>query len=473
MCDSLLMTPSWCRNMTRLRTICTGLCLLAATALWAQVNAIPQTREEDSEPLVVGHPEDRMQAPPPVTGMSFDRAFTSEEQGNYLRYGMSFTTAHTDNALGGLSGNQASDFSYSLAPTIAIDETTSRMHWVANYAPGFTFYQHTSSRNEADHHASIDVAYRFSPRLSISARDGFEKSSSVFNQANLGAAGGVSGGVQVPNLSVIAPVASRLSNAATLDLTYQFALNQMVGAAESFTNLHYPDPTQVPGLFDSASQVGSGFYSLRLSSRNYLGGIYQYQRLLSYPTAGLSETQTNSAMLFYTVYPNPHFSISMFGGPQYANTMQPAGSSSVVHTAITREWTPAAGGSLAWQGQFQNLAFSYSHLIAGGGGLMSAVHMDSAAFSFRRQLVKTLSASINGLYTQNKIIDDLSEMGFDGHTLSGTAAVQKRIGEHLGLELGYTRLHQSYGSIPVLAKNPDTNREFISISYQFARPLGR
>ena len=35
------------------------------------------------------------------------------------------------------------------------------------------------------------------------------------------------------------------------------------------------------------------------------------------------------------------------------------------------------------------------------------------------------------------------------------------------------RLHEDYGTVAVLAQTPNTNREFISISYQFARPLGR
>jgi hypothetical protein len=39
--------------------------------------------------------------------------------------------------------------------------------------------------------------------------------------------------------------------------------------------------------------------------------------------------------------------------------------------------------------------------------------------------------------------------------------------------VGYTRLHQSFNGIAAIATTPDTNREFISISYQFSRPLGR
>lgn len=459
--------------MTSLKKIWIAGLVVAATAAWAQVDASPQTQQGDSEQVVVEHSEDRMQAPPPVTGLHYDTAFTSEERGNYLRYGMAFTTAHTDNALGGLSSDRISDFSYSLAPTIAIDETTSRMHWVANYAPGFTFYQQTSSRNQADHNASIDFSYRFSPRLTFSARDGFQKSSNLFNQTDLGGAGTVSGGAQVPNFSVIAPIADRLSNTASADLMYQFALNEMVGAAGTFNNLHYPDPTQVPGLYDSSTQGGSFFYSHRISNMQYIGAMYQYQRLLSYPSPGPSETQTNAAILFYTVYPNPHLSISLFGGPEFADNAEPSGTSTAPSTTASHEWTPAAGASLAWQGQFNSLAVSYSHVVSGGGGLIGAVHMDNGAISFRRQLLRTLSGSISGGYTQNKLIGSFTALPGDGHSLFGTASIEKQLGQHINFEVGYTRLHQSYSGIPLFSNNPDTNREYVSISYQFSRPLGR
>ena len=112
---------------------------------------------------------------------------------------------------------------YSVFPTLALNETTTRLHWTLTYAPGFTFYQHTSSLNQADQNASIDLQYRLSPHVTFSARDGFQKSSSVFNQPSLGTSGAVSGGIQEPNQSVIAPYASQLNNSGNVGITYQFA----------------------------------------------------------------------------------------------------------------------------------------------------------------------------------------------------------------------------------------------------------
>ena len=60
-----------------------------------------------------------------------------------------------------------------------------------------------------------------------------------------------------------------------------------------------------------------------------------------------------------------------------------------------------------------------------------------------------------------------------GHSISGTASLQQQFGQHLGLQFGYTRIHQNYGNVEVISATPNTNREFVSISYQFSRALGR
>jgi hypothetical protein len=363
--------------------------------------------------------------------------------------------------------------SYSVAPTLALDETMPRLHLVATYAPGFTFYQRESSLNEADQNASLNFQYRLSPHVTFTARDSFQKSSSVFNQPDLASAAAVSGGAQGANLSVIAPIADHLSNSGNVGIAYQFAANAMVGASGTFTNLHYPDPAQVPGLYDSASQGGSAFYSLRVSKMHYIGVTYQYQRLLSYPAPGTNETQTHALFLFYTLYATPRFSISVFGGPQYAEIGPQFSNTVPIPSPASQSWNPAAGGSLSWQGRLSNVALSYSHTISSGGGLIGAVRMDSASASLRQQLARRLSASVAGGYAENEVLSATPLVGSNGHTLSGTASLQQQFGQHLNVQLGYTRLHQDYSAVAVLATTPNTNREFISISYQFSRPLGR
>jgi hypothetical protein len=440
--------------------------LLMATAAWSQVDTnstAPASPINDAAPMLT---------PPPVSGQSYPTAPASEARSNYLRYGLTFNTAYSDNAVGSSSGS-VGEASYSLWPTIALDETTSTLHSVLTYSPGFTFYQGTSGLDAADQNVSIDVHLRVSPHVTFSGGDSFQKSSSVFNQPDY-ASGTVSGGAQGPNLSVVAPIAELLNNSGNVGATYQFAANGMVGANGTFTNLHYPNPAQVPGLFDSSSQGASVFSSLSVSKMHYFGVNYQYQRLLSYPTEGLNETQTHAVLFFYTLYATPTFSVSFFGGPQHADTVQPPLPPLNIQLPAARSWTPAAGASISWQGRLSSVAVSYKHIISGGGGLFGAVHMDSATASMQQQIARTLNGSFAVSYAQNDVLGSpLFGGASDGHTISGTTSLQKQFGEHINAQIGYTRLHQSYGGVAVLSTSPDTNREFVSVSYQFFRPLGR
>ena len=193
--------------------------------------------------------------------------------------------------------------------------------------------------------------------------------------------------------------------------------------------------------------------------------------LLAYPTGFRAQTQTNSLMLFYSIYLKPTVSLSFFGGPQYSDTQE-----SIAPTL--RAWSPAAGASLAWQERQTNFAVSYSRMIAPAGGLIGAVHQDAGTLSVRRHLTRTMSGGLEGQYADNRLLDGgLSQAvgGFSGsgHSISGTVSLERQLGEHFALGLGYSRLHQSYRNIAAISNAPNTNRGWVSVSYQFARPLGR
>jgi hypothetical protein len=411
--------------------------------------------------------EDRMLTPPPVSGQEYPLVVASEERANYLRGGVVFNTAYSDNVLYATSGTPVSDVSYSVWPTLAIDQTLTRLHWVLSYAPGFTFYQRVTSRNEADQNLSLNMQYRLSPHVTVSLIDTFQKSSDVFNQPGQGLAGAVSGSDLGANNSIIAPLADRLSNYGSAGITYQFGANDMIGANGTFSNLHYPNPDQVPGLYDAATRGGSGFYSHRLSVRHYVGVTYQYQDLLSYPASTTNQTRADAALFFYTFFPAPKFSVSFFGGPQYYNQGPQYVSATQAAVAGAKAWTPAAGASLHWQAQHTAVALSYSHSVSGGGGLTGAVELDSASGSLQQQLTRNLSASVGGSYANNGV---LSLVSLGGHSISGSAALQRQIGQSVSVQAGYTRLRQTYS---FFSADPNTNREWVSFSYQFARPLGR
>src|ERR1700730_5053358 len=108
--------------------------LLTAGPLWSQV-------ESGAAPAA----EDPMATPSPVNVEGPSLAFAAEqEHTNYLRGGLSFSPAY-DDGLRFFTG----DVSYSVRPSVAIDESGARLHWSLFYSPGFRFYQKNISLNQS------------------------------------------------------------------------------------------------------------------------------------------------------------------------------------------------------------------------------------------------------------------------------------------------------------------------------------
>src|SRR6185312_867900 len=442
--------------------------LLSAVPLWSQSDPVASTPTPDAGRAdTVASDDATMLTPPALTGATYPTAPVSEERSNYVRAGLTFNSAYDDNVLGGASTHKTGDVDYSVWPTITVDQTTTRLHSLLTYAPGFTFYHRMTGRDETDQNAAMDFQYRLSPHVTASFRDSFQKSSNVFNQPDVLSAGAVNGSTQIPAAAVIAPVADRLSNTGTAELTYQFSPTSMIGGGGTFSNLHYPNSSEVPGLFDSNSRGGSAFYSHRLAKKHYLGVLYQYSRIAAFPVGPEFDTQTHAALLFYTVYFRPNLSLSFAGGPQHYEAVQSS-------LFASRSWSPTATASLGWQGRRTTFAAGYSRSVTAGGGLVGAFNSNAANASARWQMKRTWSVESAASYAIYKNVTPLLTFGNPGgHSISGSISVQHSIGEHFNAEAGYTRLHQSFSDIAVISAEPDTNREFISISYQFNRALGR
>jgi hypothetical protein len=237
----------------------------------------------------------------------------------------------------------------------------------------------------------------------------------------------------------------------------------MVGMTGNFSQLRYPHQDEVPGLNDSNAAGGGFFYTHRVSGKHYIGATYQYQKYLTHP--GRLATQAQSLMLFYTFYVQRALSFSIYGGPQYSDSSGP-------ELVTLRSWSPGGGASVNWQGQHTSLVGSYSRKVSDGGGLEGAVSYNGIDASIRHQFTSALSGTVGADYSVNKVLNPAAQNNNSGHSVSGTATLQRSLGEHFSLVAGYLRLHQSY-DLAALATAPNRDRVWLSIGYQFQRSLGR
>ncbi len=433
-------------------------------AMVVAVPAFAQISQSDS--VLSPNIGNSMAIPPPLSGVAFPVEVGAEMQSNYLRTGLIFETAYVDNLYPG-TGAPISETTYSILPTITLDQTTARQHRMFNYSGGFTFYDPSSELNEIDESATVSYQIRLTPHSSLSANDLFEDSSTAFGQVDSASLGGVSGSPGLFTPGIIPPFARRLTNSGIVEYTLQTGRDSMIGASGVSTILHYPNPSEVIGLFDSSSRGGTAFYSRRISDTQYFGAIYQYSDMLTYPVVGQSETRSQAPMIFYSVYPKRAFSLSLSCGPEYYEATQTS-------LPASASWTPSVSASVGWQGVHTSFASSYSQSVTGGGGLVGAYSSKAASATARWQMSRTMSVGASGSYSIINSATPLFSIGIEnGHTVSGTATLQRSLGQQFGVGLEYDRLNEAYSGIAVLATNPNSDRAMITLTWQFTRPLGR
>jgi hypothetical protein len=407
-----------------------------------------------------------MRTPAPVSGEAFPTATGLETRSNYLRAGLTITPGYNGNVMPSAGGTAISDMTYSIWPTLALDYVTPRLHQTLTYAPGITIYEQTSALNDFDQVFSINYIYRLSQHLSINLRDSFNKTSNVFNRSYSLSGTPIVGSPQ-PAPGIIAPWASFLSNSGSGEVTYQYGRNRMFGAGGATARLSYLDKAEAQGLGDSSSYSGSGFYNVRLSDTQYLGVMYQYSIFQTWPPAPQSETQTHTIYFFCSFYPSHRLSLSLSGGPQRFRTAMPP-------FPDAGAWTPAVTTSISWQANRASLAASYSRIVTGGGGLTGSFLSNNANTSMRWQASRNWTLQAAGSYGAQKNVDPaFFQSSPGGHTVSANISIGRAISQHIRADFAYQRLNQHYEGISPTQLPPDVNRESISISYQFQRPLGR
>jgi hypothetical protein len=313
----------------------------------------------------------------------------------------------------------------------------------------------------------LHYQYRASPRTTISAGDTFSQTSNVFDQSPIFSGTAISGSTQIPTIAAIAPFAEQRNNTASANASYQFSQNGMIGGGASFSTFDFPNPSQATGLFSSRTTGGSASYSLRATAAQYFGASYQYGRSFSLLPQVQIETQTHTIAPYYTFTPGKGLSFSLSAGFTRFNSTE---SGSPPYAS----WSPTANASINWIKSNSALAASYSRSVSAGMGLVGAYNSSLISASESQRIGRLWSMGLVGNYSNTKNADPLpGATSSSGSTISGSVSIQRTLGERFSATLGYQRLHQSYGSIPSIATNPDNYREFVSITYQITRPLGR
>lgn len=405
--------------------------------------AVPATQAARGLPLVLGN----------------------EVRESRLAGGIGFTGMYTDNVFLSTSGEQ-SDVSYEIQPYLAWQEFTSRLSLDLSGGAGFVANQHISERNQASENLGVDLAYRLKPHLRFRVDDSFVNTTGLFSGSNSSQQAGI-GVVQQQNSTLITPATRTLTNSTLTELTYQVSPHSEAGVRGVVSILRYPDETtstsNIP-LFEGQSYSVETFYNRQFSARQWFGLTLRAQRFES--DSSQVRTDAGSALLFYSLVPTSALSISLLAGPQVTNTYVSPSLAATLAPFDHHNLTPTVGATLSWQKSRTSAHLSYIRQASDGGGLFSAVTNETVQAGIRQALTDRQQVSLTFTYGGNETLaPGLTLRGY-----SAQAEYTRRLAAGLNAGLGYRFDQQGVDATNLPSR---ANRVWISLSYEFSKPLGR
>jgi hypothetical protein len=390
------------------------------------------------------------------------------ERSNQLSFGMTVASGYDDNTLT-QNSRQIGNASFSFLPSMSWHESKSRSLFDLNYSPGFTVNQRLPELNNATHNAGFNSQFRLTENITWRIHDAFVASNNGWTNTNPEMP---TNALHEPNQLVLTPLADTVSNLAGTDLVYQMGAGTILGGSGSYSLLNYSNVQGGPGvqLIDSRTAGGDIFYQHRLLPKHWIGLTYGFQRFTF--NGGVEETDTHSALLFYTAMIRPHFVVSLFGGGTHTQTdgFVAIATSATTPTGTRTQWSPSAGAIFGWETPHTGITATFSRRVDSGGGILGTVERNSGMATVQRQFSPNWTGTISFVFDNNRPLDSMEGVY---RTLSETVAVERRLGRQMSMVASYTRAHQTYGIAIPTQLFPDHNRAMLSISYFVSRPLGR
>jgi len=410
----------------------------------------------------------RPMVPAIVGGYGMSLATQTEmERSNYIRGGVTLQATYDDNAF--LTDPAFSNYTYSIFPQIALDQSRSRVHWLLNYAGGFTYNQRLTTQNQTSQDFGFDLQYRVSPHVNLRVTEDFGLTTGLFGPVNN--FNGSTPGVPVAgNSFVITPLSKTLSNTTRGDMSYQFSASDLVGVSGGLQILNYRDVQASSSLVNTTTEDAAAYYMHRITPSNWVGASYIFEHLGYDPIP--NDTIVHGVVGFDSWQVKPTMTVSVFAGPQYSDNRLPVGTNST-DVLDQKMWTVAAGAGFNYVAKHTTIALGYSRTITDGGGIQGSVQLNSASGTLRQQLTDKWTLRLSAGYGANDGVAAADAVASNVTYVSAGISITRQIGQRCFLQAGYLHQHQTSTGLTTVSGEADKNQVVASFSYQFARPWGR
>jgi hypothetical protein len=404
-----------------------------------------------------------MSVPAPVSGLPYA---TGEAKSNYLSASVGVSGAYVNNIFPNDGSTLVNDAVFSVNPSVSLARTTGRQSINLTYSPSFSFYEPTSVLDTMGQSATVAISSRLSPHVAVNVSDAFVRTTDAFNQS-YPFSNPITGSTQTTEPIVVAPFAGQMVNSVSGGISDQISKNAMIGGGGSYSSFSLFNAPAGGGLYNSTGFGANVFYDRRMSGKQYIGIGDDFFRSVSDGPGQQYETEVDSLNPFYTFDFSRSFSVSVSVGFSYVLP-------SSAYLSPSNSWQPTFGASAGWQGKRTTLAASFNRSVVTGGGLIDIYNSYGFSGVAGLRVSKAWNLSLTGSYASiGDITASTATELSTGDTIAGSAEMSRTFGEHINMNFGYQRLHEFYPGIAIIDADPDSNRVFVTLNYQFQRPLGR
>jgi hypothetical protein len=416
-----------------------------------------------------------------LNGETGSLGFSGTSAESQFAVGLAASALYDDNVLSN-NADKVGSFGYTITPNIAITEVRPRLSLAASYLGGYTQYQQQGSVFTQD--LFLSMQYRLTEKLSLQLGDTFIRMDTSSRGLYDNSSTPNDNPLEQPNNVIITPDALTTTNSSRVGLVYQPSQSTVMQVGGTFSIRNFADIVSGTNeaLFDSKSGSANASYQHRiLGSKSWLGASYIFQRIL---TSGqvTEAANTQTVQVSYTFAPTSNLSLSLFAGPDWLKTQDNIvltlfGTQIPLHVPSSSLGVNA-GGTFGWRGQRTSAGATFFRRVSDGGGLTGAVHGNNGTADFRRQLNEHWTAHVGLIYGQNDAVSILYGNSF--RTISAQAGLQWTLRQNLNFSMTYARDQQrtSVLASALQTATPGSNtvdhdRAWVTVSYQFTRPLGR
>jgi len=409
---------------------------------------------------------------------------SEHSKANMFTASLAVTNLYDDNFLS-TQENKLGNLNWFVQPQIAVAGTRPHVDWALNYSPTVLIDRRFSVNDLLAHNFGLDVKYRPTRHVTVGIYGSLRVETNLLDRVTQHPSTSEFGVLDRPNELVLPPVDRRTYEQAGVDVNYLVGRFTIIGMGGNFAQSRFRNlPNQAPiigSLVDSQIEGGRLFYSHRITRRQSVGAMYQLQSLLF--QGGEARAITHSILYMHSIAFTPRTSLSFFVGPEFSRIRNqilvnldlfPLVAQFTINTLSTPT-SLGGGATYQWGGDRTVLLGTVVNRVSDGGGLFGASRLQAATGEVRRQLAPRWKAGLSLSYGRTSAlgVSPASPSVPSSTMLSGTSTLSWSLAEHIAVEFRYARLRQvGYGTIPLV--NPgDHNLFYMSLTYQFARPLGR